>query len=199
MKLNLNFFLNGAALLAAAWLGSGCASHKDSSSQASKDPAAKPATTVSATATATVIVQPAKVALKFVKADSQETEGEDGKGENAVDGNTETFWHTQWQNESPQCPHEIVIELVPPSAIKGITYLPRQDGGVNGTIKDYEVYAGNDAENLGQPVAKGSFDEGQELKTVTFAPVTCRYIKLKAISEANGEAWTSAAEIGVVQ
>jgi hypothetical protein len=33
---------------------------------------------------------------------------------------------------------------------------------------------------------------------VTFEAKKCRFIKLKALSEINGEAWTSAAEIGVV-
>src|SRR5580704_6209894 len=68
-----------------------------------------------------------KVTLKFVKADSEETEAEDGHGANAVDGNPNTFWHTKWQADSPPCPHEIIIELVPPSPIQGFTYLPRQD------------------------------------------------------------------------
>ena len=138
------------------------------------------------------------IELRVVKVDSEETEGENGRGTNAVDGNPATFWHTQWQDANPACPHEIILELVPPAAIKGLTYLPRQDGGVNGTIKEYELYVGDNAEHVDTPLAHGSFGEGTELKTVTFAPKTCRYLKLKALSELNGEAWTSAAEIGVV-
>jgi hypothetical protein len=141
---------------------------------------------------------PPKLALKFVKADSEETAGEDGHGANAVDGDPNTFWHTQWQDASPECPHEIVIELVPPSAIKGFTYLPRQDEGENGTIKDYEFYVSNDGTDFGQPVAKGTFENNKDKKTVAFDAKTCRFVKLKALSEINGAAWTSAAEIGVV-
>ena len=33
--------------------------------------------------------------LKLVSVDSEETAGEDGKGANAVDGDTSTIWHTQ--------------------------------------------------------------------------------------------------------
>jgi hypothetical protein len=36
------------------------------------------------------------------------------------------------------------------------------------------------------------------LKTENFDPKKCRFIKLKALSEVNDAAWTSAAEIGVV-
>jgi endo-alpha-N-acetylgalactosaminidase len=140
-----------------------------------------------------------KIGLKLVKVDSEETAGEDGKGANAIDGDPATFWHTQWQDASPSHPHEIIIELTPPSAIKGFTYLPRQDDSVNGTIKDYEFYVSTDGKEFGEPVKKGTFEGGKEKKTVTFERKTCRFIKLKAISEVNGEAWTSAAEIGVVR
>ena len=139
-----------------------------------------------------------KITLKFVRVDSQETDGEDGKGANAVDGDPNTFWHTQWQDASPPCPHEIVIELVPPSAISGFTYLPRQDDKVNGNIKDYEFYISDDDKDFGQPVKKGTFAEGSDKTTVNFDSKKGRFIKLKALSEINGEAWTSAAEIGVV-
>ena len=137
--------------------------------------------------------------LRFVKVDSEETSGQSGYGENAVDGNPSTYWHTQWLDQSPGLPHEIVIELVPPSTIKGFTYLPRQDESDHGTIRDYEFYVSNDGENFGQPVKKGSFKLGKEKKTETFEPIKCRFIKLRAISEINGLHWTAAAEIGVIK
>jgi hypothetical protein len=138
------------------------------------------------------------IVLTVVKVDSEETVGENGRGTNAVDGNPNTFWHTQWQDDSPEHPHEIIIELHPPSTIKGFFYLPRQDDSDNGSIKDYEFYVSNDGQDFGQPVKKGAFGAGKEKKTVTFDPVNCRFIKLKALSEINDAAWTSAAEIGVV-
>lgn len=148
---------------------------------------------------AAAVAAPVKIALKLVKVDSEEIAGEDGKASNAVDGDPNTFWHTQWQDNTPPCPHEITIELTPPATIKGFTYLPRQDDSDHGQIKDYEFYGSNDGTDFGQPLAKGAFAGGKELKTVSFAPTTCRFIKLKALSEINDEAWSSAAEIGVVQ
>ncbi len=138
------------------------------------------------------------VTLKFVKADSEEASGKYGYGENAVDGNPDTFWHTQWQGNGPGLPHEIIIELLPPSTIKGFTYLPRQDESDHGTIRDYEFYVSDDGKDFGQPVKKGSFEPGKKKKTETFEPIKCRFIKLRAISEINGLPWTSAAEIGVI-
>jgi hypothetical protein len=141
----------------------------------------------------------AKVKLKVVNVDSEETNSQNGYGENAVDGNPNTYWHTQWHGNSPGLPHEIIIELLPPSVIKGFTYLPRQDESDHGTIKDYELYASDDGRNFGQPVKKGAFQPGKVEKIETFEPIKCRFIKLKAISEINGLPWTSAAEIRVIQ
>ncbi|MEI7728586.1 MAG: discoidin domain-containing protein [Verrucomicrobiota bacterium] len=142
-----------------------------------------------------VVIKPT---LKVVKVDSEETAGEDGKGANAVDGDPNTKWHTQWQDNSPSHPHEIIIELDPPAKIQGFTYLPRQDDGENGSIKDYEFYVSDDGKEFGQPVAKGAFAGGKDKKTVLFELKQCRFVKLKALSELADQAWTSAAEIGVV-
>lgn len=149
-------------------------------------------------APAPTVVAANKILLTVVKVDSEETEGENGRGTNAVDGNPNTFWHTQWSGDSPEHPHEIIIELTPPSTIKGFTYLPRQDDMDNGSIANYEFYTSDDGKEFGQPVKKGTFGASKEKKTATFDPVKCRFIKLKALSEVNDAAWTSAAEIGVL-
>ena len=156
------------------------------------------ATNSTATNAPAAVVATNQIVLTVVKVDSEETVGENGRGTNAVDGNPATIWHTQWQDANPEHPHEIIIELTPPSTIKGFTYLPRQDDMDNGSIGDYEFYASDDGKEFGQPVKKGTFGSTKEKKTVTFDPVKCRFIKLKALSEINGQAWTSAAEIGVV-
>ena len=142
--------------------------------------------------------KPARPTLKVVRVDSEETSGEDGKGANAVDDDPKTFWHTQWQDANPETPHEIVIELSRPSKITGFTYLPRQDESDHGTIKDYEFYVSNDGKDFGKPVKQGSFLSGNEMRTVRFEVKECRFIKLRALSEINGEPWTSAAEIDVL-
>jgi hypothetical protein len=139
------------------------------------------------------------VALKVVKADSEETAGEDGKAANAVDGDTATIWHTQWQDANPEHPHEIIIELSRPCRIGGFTYLPRQDDSDHGNIKDYEFYISDDGKDFGQPVKKGTFENNKDKKTVTFDAKQCRFIKLKALSEVNDLAWASAAEIGIIE
>jgi hypothetical protein len=125
---------------------------------------------------------------------------ESAHGTNAVDGNPSTFWHTEWNDSNPRPPHEIIIELIPPSRIHGFTYLPRQDAEDHGNIRNFEFYVSDDGKDFGTPVKKGAFidADGKGKKTITFDAKTCRFIKLKALSEINDEAWTSAAEIEVI-
>jgi hypothetical protein len=143
-------------------------------------------------------VSAAEVKLKFVSTDSEETTGQNGRGANAADGDPNTYWHTQWQGASPGLPHEIVLELIPPSTIQAFSYLPRQDESDHGTIKDFEFYVSEDGEHFGAPVKKGAFDASKKEKIETFSPVKCRFIKLRALSEINGLPWTSVAEIRVI-
>ena len=142
---------------------------------------------------------PVKVTLKVARVDSEELQDENDAGANAVDDNPNTIWDTEYKDHTPGPPHEIVIELFPPSEIKGFAYLPRQDGKENGSIKDFEFYVSDDGINFGEPLKKGEFKRGSEEKIETFQPVKCRFIKLKALSEINGKLWTSAAEIRVIQ
>src|SRR6185436_7800305 len=74
--------------------------------------------TTNATASAAATTSTNKIQLKVIKVDSEETAGEDGHGTNAVDGKPGTIWHTEWQDSNPPTPHEIIIEMIPPSSIK---------------------------------------------------------------------------------
>jgi len=76
--------------------------------------------------------------------DSEEREREDGSAENAIDGQTANFWHTQWGSASPIHPHRLVLDLGQSCSIGGLRYVPRQGGaGVSGRIREYRVYIGD--------------------------------------------------------
>lgn len=117
-------------------------------------------------------------------------------GTYAFDGNKDTFWHTNWSPVAPM-PHEIQIDLGATYNLSKFSYLPRQDGQINGTIKDYEFYVSSDGINWGTAVSIGAFANNTSLKEVSFANKTGRYIRLRALSEVNNNPWTSAAEINV--
>jgi len=143
--------------------------------------------------------------------DSQETSCYPGAATNAIDGNPSTFWHTQFCGAAPATPHEIQINLGASYQLTAFQYLPRQDGSACGWIKQYEFYVSADGVNWGTPVATGTFNYGS-LSTkcpgpgagvpsalqIVFPPATGHYVRLRALSELNGNPWTSAAEITVL-
>ena len=82
--------------------------------------------------------------------------------------------------------------------VTAFTYNGRTDGNQNGMIKAYEVYLSLDGKEWGSPVAKGEFKNTTAMQVATLkTPTLGRYLKLVALSEINGNKWTSAAEIGI--
>jgi beta-galactosidase len=76
--------------------------------------------------------------------DSEEREKEDGTAENAIDGQTANYWHTQWGSAQPNHPHRFVIDFGKSQTVSGFRYVPRQGSGdVGGRIKDYRIYVGD--------------------------------------------------------
>jgi beta-galactosidase len=74
--------------------------------------------------------------------DSEERAKEDGTAENAIDGQTANFWHTEWSAAQPNHPHQLVLDLGKSQTISGFRYVPRQGAG-GGRIKDYRIYVGD--------------------------------------------------------
>jgi len=74
--------------------------------------------------------------------DSEERTAEDGAAENAIDGQTANYWHTEWKNASPGYPHRLILNLGQEQTISGFRYVPRQGEGA-GRIKDYNVFVGD--------------------------------------------------------
>src|SRR5262249_39420236 len=135
--------------------------------------------------------------FRIVSVDSQELVGENGAATNAIDGNPATYWHTEWFQQTTPLPHTLVLDLGGQYQVDGWRYLPRQDGGANGTIAGYEFYVSPDGTTWGTPVAAGTLAADTSEKTVRFPATTGRYVRLIALSEINGNPWTSAAELNV--
>jgi beta-galactosidase len=74
--------------------------------------------------------------------DSEERDKEDGTAENAIDGQTANYWHTEWGATQPKQPHQLVLDLGKSQTISGFRYVPLQGTG-SGRIKDYHVFVGD--------------------------------------------------------
>lgn len=70
--------------------------------------------------------------MQVVSVDSEELVGEDGAADNVLDGQPDTFGHTEWSSSSPAHPHELVIWLGRGYCVGGFRYLPQQDGCMRG-------------------------------------------------------------------
>lgn len=131
---------------------------------------------------------------KLVSVDSQHSGNE---AEKAFDNNASTFWHTEYSGSEPVCPHTLVVDMYQTYNITAFTYTARTDGNSNGMIKEYVIYVSIDGIKW-TAAATGEFKNTTAMQVAQFASTkTGRYLKLVAKSEINGNAWTSASEIGI--
>src|SRR5215510_9103426 len=135
--------------------------------------------------------------FRVVSVDSQELVGENGAATNAIDGNPATFWHSEWYQRTAPLPHTLVLDLGGQYQVDGFRYLPRQDGISNGIIAGYQFYVSTDGTTWGSAVAAGTLAADTSEKTVRFTAKAGRYVRLVAVSEINGQPWTSVAELNV--
>jgi len=143
------------------------------------------------------VEQPAdRLKWRIVSASSfQPNEGEPA---NAIDGNTDTYWHTRWNPDVPKHPHELVIDFGSPMRIAAVVYTDRANM-TNGRVRDYEIFLSEDGKTWGEPAAKGQF-RGRSLEhTVRLpSPVTARFMRFVALSEVSGQAYASVAELSII-
>ena len=127
-------------------------------------------------------------------ADSQESSN---PAATVLDGNAATFWHSAFTPAPPvPLPHWLTLDLKTSQSIGGLTYLPRPPASANGRIGRYTISTSTNGSLWTPRVTNAAFPDTAALKTVVFPPVTARYVRLNALSEAgNRGPWSSAAEI----
>ena len=135
--------------------------------------------------------------LQIAFASSQEPD--EGDAAYLVDGDPSTFWHTMYSITLAKYPHWVDFDAGKQKVIKGFTYLARQDGSLNGCIKDYEIYVSNDNKTWSEPILKGHFEKTAKLQKVMLnKPVKARYFRLRALNEQNGQDYASGSEFTLI-
>ncbi len=129
---------------------------------------------------------------------SSENHANGRKAAYAIDGKPHTVWHSQWSDKLAKHPHELVIDLGARHKITGFRYLARQDNGWNGTFAETEFYVSDSAKEFGEAAVKATFKKEKKAQAADCKPVTGRFVKVRVLSEVEGNAWGSAAEIGVI-
>ena len=122
----------------------------------------------------------------------------EGDAENAIDGNMNTFWHTEYLPDKPSHPHELQVDMGKDMSLEGFVYTPRQNMN-HGWIGDYEFYVSGDGKEWGEPVIKGRFADEDKTHTVEFGRVVeGRYFKIVALNEISGAFYTTIGELDVI-
>jgi hypothetical protein len=146
------------------------------------------------------LTQPSKLATlgaRVIDTDSEDS-ANGNIAANAIDGNADTIWHTSYTPVPDPMPHHLTIDLGRAVTLKGITYLPRQDGA-NGRIAECEIYCSTEPNSWAAPTAKVKWPNTDQLQTVNFKlPVKARYLKVVARSEVNHNPYASIAELDVL-
>lgn len=138
------------------------------------------------------VAQTVQAALSIGVSNSQAT----NPASYAVDGNSSTFWHSEYSPVLVPFPHIIYLDTGSAQVLNSFTYTPRQDGKRNGNIGDYSLAVSTDNQTW-STVATSTFQDDATKKTVGFANIKAQYFRLNATTEAgNRGSWTSAAEFG---
>ena len=89
-------------------------------------------------------------------------------GAKAIDGNPNTYWSSA---TAARYPHEIVIDLGANSRFSQLQYLPRQDAGMSGNIKGYQIYGSDSPSGAWTLLADGEFNADDQVKAVSLKPL----------------------------
>ena len=114
---------------------------------------------------------------------------------NAIDDDESTIWHTQYNPTTPDCPHELVIDMGHTYRINTFSYKGRTDGS-NGRVINFEVYFSNNPKIWGEPAASGSFRDISDVQTIAVTgKVEARFMRFVAKSVVGNNKYASAAEL----
>ena len=115
------------------------------------------------------------------------TSGDEGPINFAIDGNNNTYWHTDWSNDTTITDdhHWFKITLNNAKTISRLTYLPRQNSE-SGRILEYAIDVEKEGANgtleTETIVSHGTWENTTDLKTVEFDPVTVKSITLRVLA-----------------
>ncbi len=143
----------------------------------------------------------APIGWKVAAVDSEATGQSNGAATHAIDGNPSTFWQTRLDADMA-LPHYLTVDMGASHRIAGLTYLPRQDGSLEGVVENYRFETSLDGRAWTTNVDAGRFGNirnNPTLQEATFAPVTARFFRFTALQGISTNGLTSAAEISVLR
>ena len=124
----------------------------------------------------------------------------EGLLEYAMDGKTNTYWHTNYDRPD-LLPQSIMFELSEPKAIEFIEYTPRLNS-INGNMKDYKIYTSDDGQSWAELTSGQLPNSGIPMLLNINAPIS-KHIRIEYLSSyaSPGEEnmWATAAEFALFE
>lgn len=142
----------------------------------------------------------AKAKWKIVDCDSQDDV--EGDAQRAIDDDANTFWHSRYRDGVDPMPHHLTVDLGETVAIRGFTYMPRQDqwnGGIIMLAKFEVSQDGKDWAVVADGVQFANIVNSRQQQVVDLPrSVTARYLRMTALRTVNDNNLASAADISVL-
>lgn len=113
-----------------------------------------------------------------IEKSSEETSGEgtNGRAQQIVDGDDNTYWHPQWRGGSATLPHTIVVDMQTVNSVGGFQFKMGDDP--TRYIKAYDIYGSTDNSNWTLLCSDDSAPLKSEFRKVLGEPADIRYFKI---------------------
>lgn len=123
--------------------------------------------------------------------------GNEGPASYAVDNNTGTWWHTDWNVTVPMSDFWITLELKEETVLDALRYYGR-DGSINGHVGEYQIDVSTDGEKW-TAVSTGKWENKSGWQLAVFdQPTAAKYVRLTGLhtfGDSGNDKFMSAAEI----
>ena len=119
-----------------------------------------------------------KTGWKAIEYSSEETAGEgtNGRAQQIVDGNDNTYWHPQWYGNTAQLPHYIVVDMQEVKNVGGFEI--KMGYNANRHIKAYDIYGSTDNANWALLCSDDNAPSKSSFRVILGKAADIRYFKI---------------------
>lgn len=119
-----------------------------------------------------------KTGWKAIEYSSEETtgEGSNGRAQQIVDGDDNTYWHPQWYRNTAQLPHYIVVDMQEKKNVGGFEI--KMGDNANRHIKAYDLYGSTDNANWTLLCSDDNAPSKSSFRVILGKAADIRYFKI---------------------
>ena len=156
-------------------------------------------TAVSKVASSTLVTQIAMDNWTVLEFSSQQESGEGaggGHASHAIDGDLNTFWHTQYSPNKPGYPHYMVIDMQEAATIQAVAVARRNNNANFASKMRLEVSSDHVNWEVAGEFMPDNTINGLQMFRLT-NPLSGQYVKLTAVSGATSEPYFCLSEVNL--